>query len=301
MAMVSINLCRVLADELRSILSGGLTLRDETVRYIDSTFGNPTAEELKAILADRDNCERESLLALLFSPEEEMQIRLEPLLAKSAFSRQDQRRIANLLLEPPTTARMHLPENRGLLQLQLSADDARQLIGLLHLDWELDPLLSRAVVEHVDGGNADRVRVIFRNARCRFCSRDVRFLSLALAGLDAGRQSDIESLRHALVVLADSPSPADMFQVLMQRKEHYAWQLQTAFKRDEMLRKSNPEIMMLQGSPIGGIDTVEAGRLITMIDRIALAVFSCTEPTASPLREAAYDTGGRGDTVKSGI
>ena len=84
----------------------------------------------------------------------------------------------------------------------------------------------------------------------------------------------------------------------MQRKKIYSRQLQTALKRDGMLRRSNPEIMMLQGKPIGGIDAVEARRLIAMIDRISLAVFKRSEPMQAPAMEAEFDMLDREDALK---
>ena len=64
-----------------------------------------------------------------------------------------------------------------------------------------------------------------------------------------------------------------------------------------MLSGSNPETMMLQGSPIGSIDTAEAGRLIAMIDRISAAIFGRTEPLEPPALEMEYELRDRADAL----
>lgn len=296
--MASANKCQILSDELRGILSSGLPLNDSTMHYIDSTFADPTVEELQALLFDEDNCESDPLLELIYSPDEATQIRIEAILEKSNFTSRDRVQVAEHLMDPPTIVRLNLSLDRGQLEIPLTNDGARRLIGLLHIERQLDPALNRAVGEFVEESEAARIKVIFRNARCRFCRRDVDLLVRVLKRLDANRQTDIESLEYALTVLTDSPSPADIYQVLMQRKKIYTRQLQTALKRDEMLRKSNPEIMMLQGKPIGGIDTAEARRLIAMIDWVSLAGFKRTEPMAAPALETEIDVRDREDALK---
>ena len=47
--------CELLANEIKMILSEGINLGDDVVHYIDSTFSNPTNDELKAILDDDAN------------------------------------------------------------------------------------------------------------------------------------------------------------------------------------------------------------------------------------------------------
>jgi len=76
--------CDVLADEIKKILGQGIDLNDDVVHYIDSTFSNPTVEELQTILADDSNCEKDSLMELLFFPDESMQVQLEESWRKSS-------------------------------------------------------------------------------------------------------------------------------------------------------------------------------------------------------------------------
>ena len=287
-----------LTDALNRILSEGLTLSDAAMHYIDSTFDCPDAHKLKAILVDEDDCERDPLIELLFSPDEATQIRLEKLLQRSSFDRQDCKTITDHLMKSPATVKISLPDNRGQLEIQLPLSGAERLVGLLHIEKHIPEELQKAIEKNAAQVHADRIRVMFRNARCRFCERDVSFLSRALAGFDLGRPTDVDSLEYALTVLTDSPSPADIYHVLMQRKKIYGRELQSALKREEQLKKSNPEIMMLQGKRMSGIDVAEARRLIAMIDRISLAVFDRTEPALPLALEAEYDIHNRDDALQ---
>ena len=70
----------MLADRILEILEEGIFLSDEVVQYIDSTFSNPSIEEFKEILQDDSNCEKDSLVELLFFPDVSLQYQLERLL-----------------------------------------------------------------------------------------------------------------------------------------------------------------------------------------------------------------------------
>ena len=287
-----------LTDALSRILNEGLRLSDAIMHYIDSTFDSPDANELKAILDDEDDCEREPLIELLFSPDEATQIRLENLLQESNFDDRDRLTIIGQLMKSPMSVKISLPDNRGQLEIGLPLIGAERLVNLLHIEKRLPGKLQKAIERHTIKDQADRIRVMFRNARCRFCERDVSFLSRALKGLDFSRLEDVDSLEYALTVLADSPSPADMYEVMMQRKKMYSRELQSALKRQAQLQQSNPEIMMLQGKRMSGIDVTEARRLIAMIDRISLAVFDRTEPVLPPALETAHEIDDRDDASK---
>ena len=289
---------RELTNEISRILNEGLMLSSATMHYIDSTFDCPDANALKAILEDEEDCERDPLIELLFSPDEATQIRLEKLLQRSRFDRQDCKTIKVRLMKSPAIVKIRLPDNRGQLEVRLPISGAERLVNLLHIEKHLPEVLQKAIEKNAGKDHADRLRVIFRNARCRLCKRDVTFLSKALAGLDLSRPTDVDSLEYALTVLADSPSPADIYQVLMRRKKLYSRELQSALKQEQQLQKSNPEIMMLQGKRMSGIDIAEAKRLIAMIDRISLAAFDRIEPALPMALEATYDIRDRDDAVK---
>ena len=74
--------CEMLADEIKAIISEGIALSDDVVHYIDSTFSSPTIKELQAILDDDSNCEGDTLMELLFFPDESIQVRLEQALER---------------------------------------------------------------------------------------------------------------------------------------------------------------------------------------------------------------------------
>lgn len=58
--------CLLLADKIGEIFIDGLNLSKEVVHYIDSTFSHPSKNQFEEVLTDESDCERDSLLELIF-------------------------------------------------------------------------------------------------------------------------------------------------------------------------------------------------------------------------------------------
>ena len=77
----------LLAEKIEQIFREGFVLSDDITHYIDSTFSNPSINELEEIINDEHNCERDSLIELLFFPDDSMQVKLEEFLESEDFKR----------------------------------------------------------------------------------------------------------------------------------------------------------------------------------------------------------------------
>ncbi|MBW2706717.1 MAG: hypothetical protein JRD84_10465, partial [Deltaproteobacteria bacterium] len=106
----------VLADEIKKIIGKGIDLNEDVVHYIDSTFSNPTIEELQTILGDDANCEKDSLMDLLFFPDESMQIQLEETLERYRPENEDRNNILTSLCRDPLQVTFHFEDDRGRLK-----------------------------------------------------------------------------------------------------------------------------------------------------------------------------------------
>ena len=124
------NPCSELANTIRRLLQEGVELSPTVVEFIDSTHACPTAEELLTILNAESDSDRDTLLELIFAPDESFQVRLEPLLRQYRFSLEDQSEITVLLKHP-------VPD------VVLVFSDLRRRISVTPPDWVVDTLLSK--------------------------------------------------------------------------------------------------------------------------------------------------------------
>jgi hypothetical protein len=269
--------CNLLANEIRNILGRGITLNSDVVHFIDSTFSNPTIEALQAILEDDSNCEKDSLIELLFFPDEIMQLGLEDLLERLQLNPSDEIRVLALICRKPLQVSFRLPEDRGSFNLPLSSDVAPGLLNRLHASKHLAPDLRLAIDRHAGENDRNVYKVKLRNARFEQHDSKIRFLCELFQKVKPERHDFGGCLDFSLSLLNEMTDDSDMYQALMAKKRFYLRSLQRAQKMDMQLQKSNLETLLSQGKRIILVDKADARKKLLIIDRISRAVFGKTE------------------------
>jgi len=168
--------CNQLADKIRNLLGNGITLDGDVVHYIDSTFSNPKIEELKAILLDDANCEKDSLMELLFFPDESMQLELEEMLEHLQLGKPDEDKVGDALGRESLRVNIRLPQDRGSIDLELPHEVIPGFIARLHISKNLDPKLREVINKYADEGAGDGYKVKIRNSRFLSGEKKIHFL-----------------------------------------------------------------------------------------------------------------------------
>ena len=275
--MESQNKCEALADEIKKILSKGITLSSEVIHYIDSTFSNPTTTELQSILHDDSNCEKDSLMELLLFPDETMQLQLEALLERLRFQETDEKSVLDDLLREPVQVAIRFPGDRGSLLLMVTEDVACQFIARLNISKHLNPDLLDALNHYEDENISNRIKVKMRNSRFSPTDEKMKFLGLFFEKFDSQDNDIFECLEFALSFLDEPTIDNDIYRTLMAKKEFYFRSLQKAKQLDAQLQKHNLETLLAQGKRVVQIDQRDARNKMRIIDRIGRAVFGKTE------------------------
>jgi len=275
--MSNLDKCELLANEILKILGSGLNLSSDVVHYIDSTFSNPSKEELQAILQDDSNCEKDPLIELLFFPDESMQIQLENVLEEHNFLKKDEEKISNYLCRKPPRVYFHLPGNRGSLHLELSNATARQFIKRLHISRQLDRRVVAAIDNHARAKLKKQFKVKLRNSRLIPTDNKIAFLSGFFEKFNIESSDVFEHLDFVLSFLEELKEDTDIFKALMAKKRFYLKHLKRTEKFEDQLQRTNMETLMLQGKRAVFIDKNEARKIMVIIDRISQAVFGKTE------------------------
>jgi len=162
----------ILAEKILEILSKGIDLSDDVVHYIDSTFSNPTIEELQSILADDANCEKDSLMELLFFPDESMQIELEETLEQYRPQMGDENKILAYLCRDPLQVTFRFKDSRGALKLQIPEDVIPLFLTRLKLSKHIDAKLIESILNYGDteniGGFKEAIQCVLVNNLSEF-------------------------------------------------------------------------------------------------------------------------------------
>jgi hypothetical protein len=257
------------------MLARGVSLEPGVLHFIDSTFSHPTAAELAAVAGDESASEHDTLLELLFTPDEAFQVELEETLAGREF---DVEQVAGLLCRPPLQVRFRFPDARNTLELELTPPLARHFVSQLKIDRTIPAGLLQALASAAGAGERQRARVLIRNARVELTSETVGFLCDCLTRVGLRDPQARECLGIALDVLSDGLNPAGIFQALTDRKRWLVKALTRGRRQGELLGQANIETLMSQGARLTVIDEAGTLRRIGCIDRICAAVFGRLPP-----------------------
>ena len=288
--------CELLADEIKAIISEGIVLGDDVVHYIDSTFSYPTIEEINAILADDSSGEGETLMELLFFPDESIQTRLEEVLERCRPRKDDEERIIAHLCQDPLEITFCFDDDRGKLRLPIPRDIMRQFLLRLRISRHLDSSLIESIHNYGDLPNANRFKVNIRNSRFSPSEAKTEFLCRFFENIGSGSNDIFECLEFVLGFLDEIIKDGDIYQELMAKKKFYFISLQKAKKMDARIEKHNIETLLMQGERVALIDQAEIRKKMQIIDRISRAVYDKTEYFDQPFsEEGQFDVGSAED------
>ena len=229
--------CNRLADKIRKVLGGGITLGSDVVHYIDSTFSNPAVEELQAILNDDSNCEKDSLMELLFFPDESMQLELEETLENFQLGKPDEEKVLDTLCRESLEVNMRLPEDRGVINLFLPNEVAQGFIARLHISKHLDGKLLEIIDKHADEDARNGYKVKIRNSRFSPGENKIQFLCDFFEKLESQSHDFNICLDFSLSFLDELTEDQDLYQALMANKKFYFSSLQKAKQWESLLQK----------------------------------------------------------------
>jgi hypothetical protein len=265
------------AQKIIDILQSGLTLNADTLHYIDSTFSNPSIGELEELLQDESNCETDSLIELLFFPDESVQMQLEEKVGETRLQKQDEQEIQDLVCTKAFQTRIRFPDERGTLGMEVTPSNTAQFVKHLNLLRYLDPKLSASIAEFVPVTFQTRCRVRLRNTKPITSQNKILFLQEFFEKLEIDSDKFMDYLDFILSFLDECNDAPDMFQALMAKKRFYFKSLQKVKNLDIQLTKHNVETLLLRGKRVSYVDKADARKKIQMIDRTSLAVFGKTD------------------------
>ncbi len=268
---------RQVAQKIIDILQSGLTLNADTLHYIDSTFSNPSIGEFEELLQDESSCETDSLIELLFFPDESVQMQLEEMLGETRLQKQDEQVIQDLVCTKAFQTRIRFPDDRGTLGMEVTPSNVAQFIMRLNLLRCLNPKLSASIAEYVPVTLQTRCKVRLRNTKPITSQNKILVLQAFFEKLQIDSDEFWDYLDFILSFLDECKDGLDMFQALMTKKRFYFQSLQKAKNLDIQLTKHNVETLLLRGKRVPYVDGADARKKIQMIDRISLAVFGKTE------------------------
>jgi len=265
------------ADKIEEVFQNGFVIGGKILHYIDSTFSNPSATEIEKILTGESDFENETLLKLILSPDESIQILLEEFLEEADIREEDVGRITGYLSAREIQSKIIFPDDRGTIKIPVPPVVLSEFVDHLNMHRKLHGKLAEAVKFIGCGRSRTLAKVKIRNARKEFAGKRLEFLCLFFEKMGSEEESMFnECLESAIGILA-ADERSDIYQALSSKKGACFHSLLCAERFEEQLQKNNIETLLLQGVRPVSVDKDATMRNMEIIDRICLAVFGKTE------------------------
>ena len=275
--------CVALADRITGLLRDGIQVSSDIVDFIDATLSPASIDQLTTRLEDKASEEAETILELLFFPDETFQIALEPILQECSLQLDDLTCLLTQLHQRNLEARFIFPVDDQQLVLKMPKSGVASFVSRLNIAYRLPSVLLNEIKRSVPPETINEVLVILRNCRICLSKAQTDFLCIFFPKMAAIGYNFYEHLRMVLQVMDETDADITIYEALMKKKRTLLRHMQDAIKFEEKRRYHAMEILMLGGERAAHIHPDDALRTIALIDATAITVFGSTETMSSEL------------------
>ena len=269
---------QALALEIELRLSAGITVDPETLHFFSSTFSIESPAELAALLAEPEDSEAQSLLELLFTPDQAVRVDLEAVIEKHRCTAGDKKRLVANLDRKSLTVPIKFSEQEDAPCVNPTKDLLETYVDGLNITLQLPPRLVKAIDLRLTRRERAMVKAVLRHAPLKLTDQVSSFFVKLLEGSNRSGKSIKADIELCLAIFAEQPTVEHLFGLFMTKKRRLLQQLQLAARFEKQLAADNMETLMLKGVRIPHIDQDEARRSIARIDDICMTVFEGTDP-----------------------
>ena len=271
---------------LRRYMADGITLTGDVRGFMTATFGDASADTLQTLLSDESSAERDSLLDLVFFPDQALQLAIEPVLERHGLTEEAVRLLAARLKAVPLATGLCLTKVADALPTVMPAFLVDTFLARLNLAWQPAAALSELMTRldtrwlsptHDRENGRLRLRVHLRNAGLRQTPAQVLLLGDFFERLPLDDEDFVDKLDFMLFFLKEHEGATNVYQALMVRKKFLFRHLLKNRQTTEWAARTNMETRILAGVRPSYFDVHAAERALALIDRIAMAVFGRTE------------------------
>ncbi|MFZ5564533.1 MAG: hypothetical protein ACOZBW_10815 [Thermodesulfobacteriota bacterium] len=266
---------RDLARTIRKLFETGFAVDGRAARFIDSTFGCPTREDLSALIANPESDDAAMIFDLVITPDDPARLAVEDCLARWPGAAADVQAVAGLLPDSISTT-LVFSDDRGEIPCSVPRPVVDRMVFRLNLSKPIDAQIRGAIKESLNKPE-DRLAAL---AACRGSRMDLAGPAVPFVRAFIRRWPGNDMplfflhLRLLLHVLERPGADSDLFAALAAEQAACLQTLFRAARLEKQLARNNMETLMLQGSRgLLAADTGELKQRLNMLDAVCRAVF----------------------------
>jgi len=268
------NNCQSFAEHIRDIFEYGLRISNTDSQFIFSTMPIANLTEMDQLIQDPDSTETDSLMELLYFPDESVQICLEDRIESAHFQAHDMDTILSHLMAMESDTHILSPPGQLLTTLPTPRSGARAFLQRLNLYRNLAPELIQAIEAAVDPEAATKYKVWLRNMTREPGKRDTQFLTRLFSYLAPHYQPRDRLIEFALRFLEETPADVELLQGLIQYKQRCLQHIQRLDRFESQRRSHNFETRVALGIREPHDDKQVLMQKVVLLDEIGLAIYN---------------------------
>jgi hypothetical protein len=283
-----------LAEILRLYLSRPLRLDTDAAEFVTSTYGDAGAETIRALMADTDASEAETLLEFLLFPDIKFQIQIEPLLSRYQSRHLPQRRLRAHLGQPPITLTLHTDAANEAkvgevgelgdvgdvgdkaLRLSLPDDFLERFLARLNLAKRWPASLEEVLDRYLPCDAGLRARVMLRNGPPLLEEACLHLYGDLVRTLSPHHRDFWAALELVVRLGPELAAGNDPFSLLTAHKRRAFQMVERQREFERRLQHSNIEILLGQGQRVPTLARAEALKQMRVIDVVCQSIFGRT-------------------------
>ena len=254
----------------------GVIADKDMKKYIASVFSDPDPAELQNILHDKADSDSDSLIDLIFTPDETVQCQLETLIETEPFNFRDEECICQRIEMQVPESYLIMPDDGVKITLSLTPGIITAFVSRLKLTQRLPLKLRTVINQQSDQETALRIKVKLRNSGMKFTSASIDFLCAFFKALSQSKRFP-DYLDFVIPFVESLPANTTIRMALQNQRNQCQNHIDLANRFEILLKQSNMETLMLQGIRTPYISKAETLAKIAVIDDIYYAIMARTE------------------------
>ena len=271
-----------IAAAIRRLLQQALKLDTRTSDFMAATVGDSASEHLPQLIADESNPERDTLLDLIFYPDEEFQKRLEPILQKWPIESAQIETVGALLMDSEVKVRLTGAAWPQQLELRMPSDCIMPFVERLNMARTLPASLAQTIRAFASAFWQSAVAVKLRNALFSYSPQRIACLEAFIDKVFSEQPEAWELWDWLLALMAEHREPQNLLDFFIHKAHSYRAALQLAQDHRQKMQSSNREMLILQGVRPPHVHEAEIMRQLTWVQTILIKIFA-QPPTAADL------------------
>ena len=237
----------MIIDQLTRFLSRGLLIDQEVIDFAETTY-DASRESMIELLQKDSSDTRETLLALILVPTDQVREAIEPLL-KSGITNENEEAIARHLHNAYPLLELYTPGVTASVQLALESDDYLYYIRKLYGTRQLDKSLTTILEKYLEEPLYNQALVYQRKADSTFHPATIPLIEIIVQKI-ASVDEKMDLLMYTFGLFSEYAPEKSVYQFLFDRVDLLKKNLQEIEEFEEKRDKYGMEYLMMQKYPV---------------------------------------------------